>query len=141
MFGRMDTVNLGSSGLTTVQVTMGLKGIGKYNPEHIVIMAGTNDAALPGPIDEPGLRRFWRYALSDPRVIVTLAPPTRLPELNAKLLRINAIVKEEANSAGRNVIELPELRGADGLLPPRFTQDGVHPVPQAYVYWKQRLPF
>ena len=141
MFNRMDTVNLGSNGLTTEQITKGLGGIQKYNPEHVVIMAGTNDAALPGPIDEPGLRRSWRLVLSDPRVIVTIAPPTRFPEMNVKLLRINTIVKEEAMSAGRQIVELPELRGADGLLPSRFTEDGVHPLPQAYSYWIQRLPF
>ena len=138
MFGRFDTINLGESGLPTHQIAVALKGIAKYHPRHVVVMAGTNDSFED--FDEGRLRKDWDIIAADPRTTIVLAPPTRNPEANSRLARINEIVVQAARKNGKKPLVLTELRGPDGLLRERFSVDGVHLTDDAYEFWKERLP-
>lgn len=138
MFARWDTINLASNGLRTAQVRAALPLAQSYNPEHIVVMAGTNDA-LSGPLEEESLTRLWREIVADPRVIVTLAPCARDPTTSNRVRRANAIAANAARQAGRPVIALNEVCGLNGLVQPRYSTDGVHLESEAYGVWRQKL--
>ena len=138
MFGRLDTVNLGSSGLTTHQIASGLQGVNKYKPRHVVVMAGTNDSFEE--FDEVRMRKDWDTIAADPRTIIVLAPPTRNADANARLARINAIAARAAERNHKKPLALTELRGPDGLLRATYSEDGVHLTDDAYEFWKRRLP-
>lgn len=94
MFGRLDTIKLGSSGLTTHQIAGGLRGVNKYKPRHVVVMAGMNNSFEE--FDEIRMQKDWDTIAADPRTIIVLAPPARNADVNARLARINAIAARAA---------------------------------------------
>ena len=138
MFGRLDTVNLGSSGLTTHQIADNLKSVDKYSPLHVIVMAGTNDSF--DEFDVGRMRKDWQTIASDPRTTIVLAPPTRIAEANVRIDRINAIASSAAREQSKTPLILSELEGRDGLLKPAYSLDGVHLTSDAYEFWKRRLP-
>ena len=138
MFGRPDTVNLGSNGLTTHQIASGLHGADKYKPRHVVVMAGTNDSFED--FDADRMRKDWETIAADPRTIIVLAPPTQTAQANERITQINAIATRAAKQYGKKPLVLTELRGPHGLLRARYSVDGVHITDDAYEFWKQRLP-
>ena len=137
-FGRFDTINLGSTGLSTHQIAEGLAGTDKYSPRRIVVMAGTNDAF--DDFDAKRLRADWAKIASDRRTIIVLVPPTRSAVANARIASMNAIARDEARKANKKPIVLGELIGPDGLLPSQYSVDGVHLTDEAYRFWEKRLP-
>jgi lysophospholipase L1-like esterase len=138
MFDRIDTINLGQTGLTTHQIAGGIQGTNKYHPRHIVVMAGTNDAF--DEFDEGLMRKDWDTIAAEPRTIIFLAPPTRNSQANQRLTRINPIAVQAAAKNHKQPRVLTELRDTDGLLRASYSVDGVHLTDDAYQFWEQRLP-
>ena len=141
MFGRLDTINLATSGLTTMQVAAALPRAQSFNPHHVVVMAGINDVIAAGdqPLPTADLRRYWELLCSDPRVIVVVPTPTNNPTYNARLEVVARIIQNAARSSGRRVIEIKELSDKNGLLRERYSADGIHLTEDAYVFWESRL--
>ena len=130
----LSAINLASSGLVTRQVEGLLAPAQKYNPRHLMVMAGTNDVYL-GIVDRAELRSSWQHILAADNVIVTLAPYTTSPKSNEGIARVNALVRRMALAAGRKVIDLNPLLAPKGVLEAQYTIDGIHFTPSAYRIW------
>jgi len=137
-FNHQTDINLGSNGLQSYQIAAMLPKAREYKPDHIVVMAGTNDA-IRGPIDEAQARTIWAEICSDSKVVVILAPHSRSPSLNERLNTINVIAKSTCEERQRPIISLDELAGNDDLIKPEYTVDGVHLTPAAYDILRGRL--
>jgi lysophospholipase L1-like esterase len=137
-FNDVTSINLATNGLQTYQVAANLSMALAYRPQHVVVMAGTNDA-IEGPIDRREIQGLWEHICAEARVVVTLVPPSRSSTLNAKLDELNVIAREVCNSRNRPVISLAGLRGPDGLIQEQYTTDGVHLTPAAYAVWRAEL--
>lgn len=135
-FNGWTSINLGSNGLHTYQINANLNQARKYDPKWIVVMAGTNDAIL-GTINYESMRDLWRQICSEPRVLITLSPPTRSRVLNARLANITSIAKSECSN--RPVVSLNDLADGNGLIAKEYTTDGVHLSKAAYQIWRTRL--
>ena len=131
-------INLGSNGLQTFQVAALLGKAIEYRPKYIVVMAGTNDA-IAGPINQDELRGLWSQICADPRVVVTLAPPSRNIQTTARVGEASSIARETCARLGRPVISLNVLSGPDGLLQAQYTTDGTHLNEAAYRVWRDKL--
>jgi len=99
-------------------------------------MAGTNDA-IASPLDVSQLNQLWATMCTEPKLVVTLAPPTRSKLLNARIAEINAIARQHCQS--RPIVDLDVLADEDGLLDKRYTVDGVHFSEDAYEIWRTKL--
>jgi len=135
-FNRSGDINRGSNGLLTYQIAAGITAAEIYSPRHIVVTAGTNDA-IKGRIDVAEHKALWPKICADPKVIITLAPPTAILELNQRLAQVNQIARGACK--GHPIISLDTLRGSDGLIQSRYTVDGVHLSAPAYVIWRSLL--
>jgi lysophospholipase L1-like esterase len=131
-----DTINLGSNGLQTFQITAMMGKAISYNPRYIVVMAGTNDA-IKGSINSQEIQESWNRICSDHRVIVTLTPPTSDFNLNLRLNEINSMIKKSCDK--RPLVTLDALRDSNGLIDPKFTFDGVHLNHEGYRVWINEL--
>lgn len=138
MFNSSRTINLAQSGQLTYQIAAGLPKAHAYRPRHIAIMAGTNDA-IRGDIDRAEFTALWAEIARTPNVVITLAPHTRSPKVNARIDQINAIANAAARAQRRPVIDLHELDGPAGTIQPRYTVDGVHLSPAGHRLWNAKL--
>ncbi len=129
-------VNLGTNGLQTYQIAATLGRARRFAPRRIVVMAGTNDA-IEGPIDRAELGALWRTLCAEPKIVVTLVPPTIDATLNARVRIVNAVIARQC--ASRPVVSLAPLAGPDGRLQARYTGDGVHLSPAGYAVWDEAL--
>ncbi|MBC2667352.1 hypothetical protein H7F51_17675 [Novosphingobium flavum] len=129
-------VNLGSNGLQTYQIAAGLKIADKFQPVRISVLAGMNDA-IRGPLDEAQLHSSWRAICADPRVVVTLPPPTGVDEFNQRLDMVRDIIRAECTA--RPLIVIEGLADASGRLRPGISDDGVHPGEDFYSRWRDQL--
>lgn len=130
------SINLASDGLQTFQIAAAMPKALAYSPQHISIMAGTNDAG-EGPIDPVKLSGLWRKICSEPKVVVTIPPPTNSDILNQRIEQIGAVITTECKE--RPVIDLQRLAGKNGKILPKYTTDGVHPSDKALLIWKAEL--
>jgi hypothetical protein len=137
-FNRETDINLGSNGLMTYQIASLLPTAKAYKPNHIVVMAGTNDA-IRGAIDETEIRKLWTDICSDPRIVVVLAPQSRSANLNERLQGLNVISKSVCEAQKRPIISLDALAGSDGLIKQEYTIDGVHLTDAGYEIWRAKL--
>jgi hypothetical protein len=137
-FNHRTDINLGSNGLITYQIASLLPTARAYKSDHIVVMAGTNDA-MRGPINEEEIRNLWAGICSDQKVVVILAPQTRSPSINERLDTVREIVKPVCETQKRPIISLDVLTGDDGLIKPEYTVDGTHLTPTAYDILRERL--
>lgn len=135
-FNDYRSINLASDGLQTFQIAAAMPKALAYSPQHISIMAGTNDAG-EGPINPVKLSEFWRKICAEPRVVVTKPTPTNSDTLNHRIKQIGAIITTECKE--RPVIDLQRLAGKDGKILPKYTSDGVHPSDSALLVWKSEL--
>lgn len=136
-FGRFGTINLASNGLHTKQIAGMLKTAQAYNPREIYVMAGAND--LLDNTEPAAMRAAWQTILADTRVVVTLLPHTRKAARNRQVDALNAMVEHMAREAGRRVVTIPGLTQHDGTIQPRYTVDGMHLAPPAYVIWRAQI--
>jgi lysophospholipase L1-like esterase len=134
----LSAISLASSGYVTREVEGLVAPAQNYNPRHLMVMAGTNDACL-GIVDEAGLRASWQHILAADNVIVTLAPFTASPKSNEGIARVNALVRRMALAAGRKVIDLNPLLAPKGVLEAQYTIDGTHFTPSAYRIWAREI--
>ena len=130
------TINLGSAGLQTYQVVQQLEKARSFNPRHIAIMAGMNDAG-EGPIDRAELVGLWKQICAEPKIVITLPPPTSFDELNQRLAEINEIILTTCPKS--RIIDLRRLAHKDGKVLPKYTEDGVHISPEAHAIWRSEL--
>lgn len=129
-------INLASNGLQLYQIAAAVDGAGKLSPGRIAVMAGTNDA-FEGPIDIAEQTRLWQHICSDSRVVVTLPPPTRIDDINARLSLIRPVVRSQC--AARPMIEIADVADSTGKLRADMTEDGVHPTKPYYSRWRAAL--
>lgn len=137
-FNSARTINLGTSGAQTYQIAAMIKNANAYSPNHIAIMAGTNDA-IEGEIDIAEIIRLWDEITREPKIVITLVPHTKSKLLNARIDKVNAIALAAAQKRHRPVLSLPELAGPGGLIQDRYTVDGVHLTPAGLAIWKAKL--
>lgn len=138
LFNSARTINLGTNGAHTFQIAAMIKSANAYSPNHIVIMAGTNDA-IRGEIDLAEMTGLWDEITREQRIVITLVPHTKIKALNARIDKLNAIARAAANKRHRPVLSLAELTGPDGLIQDRYTVDGVHLTPAALAIWNAKL--
>lgn len=132
-FDNLRNINLASNGLVTEQIAGNLKLAQAYNPKRIVIMAGMNDAVRG--FDPDKIRGLWETICKEPRIVVTLVPPSRWDELNKKIEQINRIILESCKGP---IVRL-DLADGSGRIKPEYASDGVHIGPKAYNQWIDRL--
>lgn len=131
-FGHFGTINLGITGELAAQLEGKVRIAQAYQPRHIIILAGYNDILL-GYDDPAILAAHWRAVLRNSHVAVILPPHTRFAAFNAKIDRYNKLLAGLAAEAGRAVIVIPNITGADGLrLPGMAAPDGTHFTRAAY---------
>jgi lysophospholipase L1-like esterase len=131
--------NLGISGQTSQQVlNRWERDVLWHNPKTVVLLIGTNDLALPIPLErtEQNISQMERSARwRGIRVVLCTIPPTRSkPELNARINLLNQWLVEKAHNSGDDLADYHSvLVGPDQLLRPEFAvPDGVHLTPAAY---------
>lgn len=137
-FNHISDINIASNGLQTYQIAAVLTKAREYKPDHIVVMAGTNDA-IRGPIDETDIKKLWTEICADPKVVVILPPQSRNEILNERLNKVKVIANSVCENQKRPIISLDALNGMDGLIKPEYTVDGVHLSPAGYEILRARL--
>ena len=135
-FHSLRSINLATSGLQTYQVAAELEKARTFDPRHIAIMAGMNDAG-EGPIDRAELVGLWKQICAEPKIVITLPPPTSFDELNQRLAEINEIILTTCPK--NKIIDLRRLADKDGKVLPKYTEDGVHISPEAHAIWRSEL--
>lgn len=133
-FDNVRNINLASNGLVTDQIAGNLKLAQAYRPKRIVIMAGMNDA-IRG-FDPERIRHLWEEICKEPKIIVTLVPPSIYDELNRKIDHINRIIV--ASCPGKPIVTLDVADDA-GRLKSEFAADNIHLGPRGYEQWIERL--
>jgi hypothetical protein len=131
-FDNLRNINLASNGLITEQIAGNLKLAQTYNPKHIVVMAGMNDA-IRG-FDPEKIRSLWADLCSEPKVVAVLVTPTKHDDLNRRIGQINHIITETC----REIISL-DLADDSGRIKPEYAGAGVHIGPMAYKKWTTLL--
>ena len=135
-FHSLRTINLGSSGLQTYQVVELLPKARSFRPQHIAIMAGTNDAG-EGPIDREELIGLWKQICAEPKIVITLPTPTAIDYLNQRIDQIDQIILGVCTK--NKIINLRQLADGKGKIYPKYTVDGVHLSPEAHAIWRSEL--
>ena len=135
-FNSWRDINLAENGLLTYQIAATLEIAQSYKPEHIHIMAGINDARHG--YDAAELRELWQTICREPKIVITLAPPTFNEKANRAIGEINRIVEESC--AGRTIVSLRSLGDGSGRLQQHFAADtSGHLGPDAYEVWRGLL--
>ena len=135
-FHSLRSINLATSGLQTYQVAAELEKARTFDPRHIAIMAGMNDAG-EGPIDRAELVGLWKQICAEPKIVITLPPPTSFDELNQRLAQINQIILTTCPK--NKIIDLRRLADNDGKVLPKYTEDGVHISSEGHAIWRSEL--
>ncbi|WP_210165938.1 GDSL-type esterase/lipase family protein [Bosea sp. AAP35] len=135
--------NIARDGYNTELIKLIVEQALAKRPEVILYMSGTNDV-LHGHDKFGGFEAAYRTNISlaktAPRLIVTLAPPTRSADWNLRLVALNSTAKKIAVEAGATVIDLwPKMVDADGLLHSHMTTDGIHFTGEGYAVWSEEL--
>lgn len=121
--GRLSTINRARSGLYVEQIS--LNKVQGYDPETILVFAGTNDINRPSPPWAAIDRRF-RDMLSAPNTIPVLVACFD-PAKRERIERMNGLIRKNASGP---VIDLPITEGC--RIKPEYTIDGVHLSRAAY---------
>ena len=135
-FHSLRSINLGSNGLQTYQIAGQLEKARSFGPRHIAIMAGMNDAG-EGPIDREELVGLWKQICAEPKIVITLPPPTSFDDLNQRLAQIDQIILTTCSK--NKIIDLRRLADKDGKVLPKYTEDGVHLSPEGHTIWRSEL--
>lgn len=133
-------INLGVGGYTTRQVVDLAEAAAKYRARYLVFTAGTNDAT--SPLDAGALSQSWQLLLQrggDASLIVTLAPLTLQPQLNARIGEIDKLETQWFAARGAKLVDLNPLLAPEGLIKRRYTTDGVHFSDDAYRVWAREI--
>lgn len=135
-FGSFRSINLASTGLETHQIIGQLEKARSFKPQHISIMAGTNDAGA-GPIDRQKLVDLWMKICAEPKIVITLPPPTSFDDFNPRIEQIDQIILSTCPK--NKIVSLRQLAGKDGKILPKYTVDGIHPTTAGIAVWRAGL--
>jgi lysophospholipase L1-like esterase len=155
LLGTPHAVNRGISGDTTEGVLNRLAPLLQTPPRRLFLQVGINDLAYGVPPAQVAahyrlILARARQALPGERIIVQSLLPTNprlmaphLPHrriLLATVRSLNAEVRELCRAQGARFLDIATpLSGADGLLDPRYTHDGLHLNGAGYRRWRQTL--
>jgi hexosaminidase len=150
LFGDKRIVNMGISGDVTSGVLHRLKHVLHRNPSKIFLMIGTNDLARGISIDSVLNNILWiadyvhTYKPSIKLYIQSILPVndhygkfsghtknnTKIVEINQRLLKSQSLHKFTYIDLHRHLID------KEGKLKTNLSNDGLHPMGEAYQIWK-----
>ncbi len=142
-------INLGYSGDNIIGMRHRVSMLKKANPKKIFLMAGTNDIFHINP-DEL-IERYTQLltviqdSLPQSRIYIQSILPMN-PSMkrgapdDTKIRLANKNLKELADSKSIPFINLyDKYATTDGILPSKFTKDGIHLYPQYYDKWAEAI--
>jgi len=140
MFPQTRIANLGVGGDTSAGVLNRLENAIALRPRRVLLMIGVNDLLLDFPVELVAtLTQFVAERLSDsgitPIVQATLYVSDR--KVNEKIRALNATMRAWCDRRSIVYIDLNDELAADGILRPRFTDDGIHLTADAYRRWSE----
>lgn len=139
-----NAINLAASGLTTWQIEGQIKKAIIYDPNNILILAGTNDIIGRRQFDLAQFEQDYASLLdralkTGKNILITEIPYTALRENTQNISDSNQVLRQLAADRNITTINLNETIAPDGLLLPEFTVDGVHFSPPAYRIWRKKI--
>ena len=138
MFPRSRIVNLGIDGDTSAGVLNRLEDVVSLRPRVVFLMVGVNDLRRKFPIElvETHIRlaaeRLSEHGIT-PVIQSTLYVSSE--KLNEQIEALNAMTRVWCAAKSIVYIDLNEVLSPQGVLLPRFTEDGVHLNEDAYHLW------
>ncbi len=103
-------------------------GVGEYDGDVLVVLAGTNDAGVPFAETAANLRTVVNTA-GVTEVVLSAVPPIDADP--ARATRLNADLAELAATEGWHwVPQPPDLAEHDATFAPGMASDGLHPTEQ-----------
>lgn len=152
--GGMPIANHGVSGDRTFNPETGtgvlprIDLVQKYQPSHVFVMIGVNDLRAAGS-NVTSIEQQWRKlakelraAVPDAKIYVQTVLPVGGPEasVQAKVDELNRKLPAIAHEIKAQLVLLdPVMKGADGFIRPKYTDDGVHLTPAGYKAWLDEL--
>jgi hypothetical protein len=130
----MPVANLGISSSTTADIA-DRPPLGTF--ERVFVMVGIND--LLGGESEQSVLANIEKVIQTTRNPIVVSLVTGRPELRHKVEGVNAGIRALCDGTRCTFVSLAPLLGADGLLLPQFTWDGIHLTVPAYRIWGKLL--
>ena len=155
LFPKVNTVNRGIGGDTTLGLLNRLDTIVDLNPEKIFLMIGTNDLCFNRSIEETIesynqiLKTLHEKLPHSAIYIESVLPfndeifPSVYLRTNPNILQLNDELRKLAEKYGDEYIDLvPVFQDEAGRLPQELTSDGLHLNERGYELWHRQIePF
>lgn len=136
-----DTVNLGVSGYTTVQISHNVEKASEMEPRYVSILAGTNDVASQRFTEtdfKEDYRKIWTVIDQHPEIsyLVTSVPFWRDGTRDREINSINRYLSfESSRRSNVTFVDLAFALMKSGLPPEKLYADNVHFGSPAYEIW------
>ncbi|MEM6912294.1 MAG: GDSL-type esterase/lipase family protein [Verrucomicrobiota bacterium] len=139
-----DAINLAGDGYTTWQIENQIGRAEKYDPDNLLILAGTNDILSRRIFDLDQFERDYvnlldRALETGKQVFVTQIPYTAGEERIQTISDANEVIIRLAGARDLTTIDLNSTVAPNGILLPEFTTDGVHLSSRAYSIWREKI--
>ncbi len=147
LLGREGIANQGISGDNTVGMLHRLQYVYQLQPTLCFIMAGINDIYADAPVE----KIFENYK----KIIDTLRAKNITPIIqstlhgnpkwkrteikNPEVKKLNILLSEYCTVHNITFVDLNAKLSANGILKDRYTTDGIHLTPAAYIVWSTMI--
>ena len=150
-FGRSDIRNRGIGGDVTDGVLARLGEICHAKPKAVFLLIGINDInnwhnkwGIPSPEyvgnNIPKIAKKIHRKSPRTKIYVQTVLPTDLEAVKDAILTVNKIIKANGAKGHYQVIDLySAFVGANGLIKPELTRDGIHLTAEGYALWVKKL--
>ena len=140
----LDAINLAGDGYTTWQIEGQIGKAKKYDPENLLILAGTNDIIGRRYFDLEQFEQDYislleRALETGSEIFITQIPYTAKEGNIQTISDANKVIRRLAEARNLTTIDLNSEIAPDGILLPEFTTDGVHLSESAYSIWREKI--
>lgn len=147
-----EIINRGISGDSTDGIIERLDEVKDENPAKIYMLTGINDLLENKELTKEGMWGKYELLLKSIRekmpqaelVVSTTLPLNPIskfyPGINEKVEFLNSKLEESAQKYNYRFIDLAShLKDSNGDLDLKYTCDGIHLLPEAYLIWKELI--
>ncbi|WP_165764767.1 SGNH/GDSL hydrolase family protein [Winogradskyella aurantia] len=144
--GFFSTKNLGQNGNTLVQVKATLNKALSYNPQFVIVLAGTNDIFLSENgynnkdlFKDEYSKLIVEILKGNSQPLITLIPYTSNLQINKHIDIFNSQILNLVSENDIAYIDLNKFISSDGVLLKKYTTDGVHLNNKGLELWGQEI--